>query len=365
MSSLTRSQLKTSSNNTYLTNGIGDITAAEVRTFNDDLIDSLITNDLTASMNVLSSSYAVTASFALNTVAQIPLTSLNAYTASQDTKNSTLSTYTASVDTKFTTLGTQTGSFVTETESGSFLITASFSGNTLTFTKGNNTTFGVVIPDVSGSTINTGSFATTGSNAFFGTNTFSGAVAFTGSAPTILSSSYSGSIITNLTDTYTDVAAVNQIVTLTSASYAALASGSLTNSNTLYIVSGSTSGSITSATLGSNTFSGSQIFTGSVRGNVVSMSIASATSSLDLNAGNYFTLSIPTGTTRISPSNIQAGTSATLVITTASGSLVTFDSSVKQPSGSAYVPTSGSVDVLSFVSINSSTLFVVSTKNMI
>jgi hypothetical protein len=137
-----------------------------------------------------------------------------------------------------------------------------------------------------GSTINTGSFATTGSNAFFGTNTFSGAVAFTGSAPTILSSSFSGSIITNLTDTYTDVAAVNQIVTLTSASYAALASGSLTNPNTLYIVSGSTSGSTTDlgplntftasqetkdvtlglltgsfATTGSNTFTGDQTFT--------------------------------------------------------------------------------------------------------
>ena len=64
-------------------------------------------------------------------------------------------------------------------------------------------------------------------------------------------------------------------------------------------------------------------------------------------------------------SNIKSGTSATLVITTASGSLVTFDSSVKQPSGSAYVPTSGSTDILSFVSVNSSSLFVVATKNMI
>jgi hypothetical protein len=110
---------------------------------------------------------------------------------------------------------------------------------------------------------------------------------------------------------------------------------------------------------------GNSVFTGSAFGNVVSMSIASSTASLNLNAGNYFTLSIPTGTTRISPSNIQAGTSATLVITTASGSLVTFDSSVKQPSGSAYVPTSGSTDILSFVSVNSSSLFVVATKNMI
>lgn len=138
----------------------------------------------------------------------------------------------------------------------------------------------------SGGTINTGSFATTGSNAFFGTNTFSGAVSFTGSAPSILSQSFSGSLITNLTDIYTDIPAVQQIVTLTSASYAALASGSLTNPNTLYIVSGSLSGSggggttdITSlnaftasqyvsnsffATTGSNIFNGNQTISGSV-----------------------------------------------------------------------------------------------------
>jgi hypothetical protein len=111
---------------------------------------------------------------------------------------------------------------------------------------------------------------------------------------------------------------------------------------------------------------GNSVFTGSAFGNVISMSIASNTASMDLNTGNYFTLSLPSGSsTRISPTNIQAGTSATLVITTLSGSLVTFDSSVKQPSGSAYVPTSGSIDILSFVSVNSSSLFVVSTLNMI
>jgi uncharacterized coiled-coil protein SlyX len=116
--------------------------------------------------------------------------------------------------------------------------------------------------------IATGSYATTGSNAFFGTNTFSGAVSFTGSAPSILSQSFSGSLITNLTDIYTDIPAVQQIVTLTSASYAALASGSLTNPNTLYIVSGSTSGTTIDtgsfATTGSNTFTGVNTFNDNV-----------------------------------------------------------------------------------------------------
>jgi hypothetical protein len=147
------------------------------------------------------------------------LTSLNAFTASQNTKNTTLASYTGSNDTKWTTLGTQTGSYVTSAITGSSLITASFSGNTLTFTKGNGTQFGVVIPDVSGSgistgslmvtgsvsgniltftkgdastftltvatgsggsTINTGSFATTGSNRFVGDQTITGSVNISG-----------------------------------------------------------------------------------------------------------------------------------------------------------------------------------------
>ena len=61
--------------------------------------------------------------------------------------------------------------FVSSSVTASSLVTASFSGNTLTFTKGDSSTFGVVIPDVSGSTINTGSFATTGSNVFTGEQT--------------------------------------------------------------------------------------------------------------------------------------------------------------------------------------------------
>jgi trimeric autotransporter adhesin len=206
--------------------------------------------------------------------------SFNSYTSSTNSSITQLNASSASQQISINALNAATSSYVTSAITASSLITASFSGNTLTFTKGNGTTFGVVIPDVSGSTINTGSFATTGSNAFFGTNSFSGAVSFTGSAPSILSQSFSGSLITNLTDVYTDVAAVQQIVTLTSASYAALASGSLTNPNTLYIVSGSTSGSggttditalnaftasqeilnTTFATTGSNTFTGTNTF---------------------------------------------------------------------------------------------------------
>jgi cytoskeletal protein CcmA (bactofilin family) len=81
--------------------------------------------------------------------------------------------FSTSVDSRLDGLEAATSSYVTSAITASSLVTASFSGNTLTFTKGDSSTFGVLIPDVSGSTIDTGSFATTGSNTFIGNETFS------------------------------------------------------------------------------------------------------------------------------------------------------------------------------------------------
>ena len=102
------------------------------------------------------------------------ITNLNSNSASVNTSITNLNASSASQQISINSLSAATSSYVTETESGSFLLTASFDNGTrnLTFTKGNNTTFNVNIPDVSGSTFDTGSFATTGSNTFTGANTF-------------------------------------------------------------------------------------------------------------------------------------------------------------------------------------------------
>ena len=113
---------------------------------------------------------------------------------------------------------------------------------------------------------------------------------------------------------------------------------------------------------------GNSVFTGSVNGNVVALSITSNTASMDLNLGNYFTLTLAdTATTHISASNVQPGVSATLVITTGTNSSASLAPTMLQPSGSAYVATNGSAkkDVLSIVAVASGAPFVVSTKNMI
>jgi autotransporter-associated beta strand protein len=123
------------------------------------------------------------------------ITSLNAFTQSQDTKNSTLATYTGSVDTKFVAVGSSTSSLNSATASlftsaSLALVTASLSGNTITFTKGDTTTFGFQIPDVSGSTIPAGTIS--GSSQITALGFVSSSV--TGSS--LVTGSVSGNVLT-------------------------------------------------------------------------------------------------------------------------------------------------------------------------
>jgi len=151
---------------------------------------------------------------------------------------------------------------------------------------------------------------------------------------------YSGSTVTITGFTVTGSAVTGSVA---SASYAATASYA-TNFN----------------------IQGTAKITGSLVGNVGGLTIASNTASMDLSTGNFFTLTLPAGDTRINPTNIATGQTINLIVTTASGSGVTFPSSVKQVSGSSYVPTQGtSTDVLTFISPNTSSLLLSNVKNLV
>ena len=241
MSELTKQALKVDNNQSFPNNNAGLITPTNLRTFNENMIDSTVNQAVytadSASFNqrinaisgssgtVATGSLLTTASFASQNLtftkgdgsqfslfipdnsgsvlpsgvvsgsAQISAlgfqttASFNTYTSSNDSKVNSLinatssyaiSSSVAAVDAgqqlQINSLIAATSSYATSAITASSLITASFSGNTLTFTKGNGTTFGVVIPDVSGSTINTGSFATTGSNNFIGEQTITGSI---------------------------------------------------------------------------------------------------------------------------------------------------------------------------------------------
>jgi hypothetical protein len=118
---------------------------------------------------------------------------------------------------------------------------------------------------------------------------------------------------------------------------------------------------------GSLTISGSVNITGSVQGNVNALSIASSTASLDLNNGNFFTLQLVAGAnTFINPSNIKAGQTVNILLSTTGSGTVTFPTSVLQISGSSYTPTTTtSKDIITLVSFDSTNLYLANVKNLI
>lgn len=123
----------------------------------------------------------------------VTTSSFNAYTQSNDQRVSSLETNSASVNISITNINSTTASLNTSvsnlntataslfTSTSLSLITASFNNGTrnLTFTKGDNQTFSVNIPDVSGSV---GGFATLGANTFTGSQTISSSISVSGSA---------------------------------------------------------------------------------------------------------------------------------------------------------------------------------------
>lgn len=118
---------------------------------------------------------------------------------------------------------------------------------------------------------------------------------------------------------------------------------------------------------GSLIVTGSLIITGSTQGNVSTLSVSSNTASVDLTRANFFTITLPSSvTTHISASNIRPGTTSTILVTTDGTSTVTFPSNVKQPSGSFYTASAvAAKDILTFISYDSSDLYLASVKNLI
>ena len=200
MAEISKQALKVDNNQSFPNNNNGAITPSILRAFNVNMIDSMVDEigytadssswnqqidaleQFTAS---LSTAFVSTASFNNYTSSTngrldniesttasllIETQNLELFSASALVSISNLNASSASQQVSINSLNAATASYVTETESGSFLITASFdNGNrNLTFTKGDNTTFAVNIPDVSGSA---GNFVTTSSfNSYTSSN---------------------------------------------------------------------------------------------------------------------------------------------------------------------------------------------------
>jgi hypothetical protein len=249
----------------------------------------------------------------------------------------------------------------------------------------------------SGGSINTGSFATTGSNIFTGNQIISNStlrlsagspIVWTGSA-TLNDWNYAP-LITADSSKFTIspqgvfASSTNTIYINMSGSLGIgkMPTASLDVSGTLFVSNGITGSLLgtasfattasyyntsTLATTGSNRFSGSQTITGSILGNVTALTISSNTASLNLTSGSFYTLQLVSGSnTFINPTNIRAGQTVSILVSTTGSATVSFPSVVLQPSGSSYVPTTTTgKDVLTFISFDTTNLYLANVKNLI
>jgi len=119
-----------------------------------------------------------------------------------------------------------------------------------------------------------------------------------------------------------------------------------------------------------NPLNQSVIVSGSLRGQVSTLSITSNTASVDISTNNFFTLNLVNGAnTHINPTNLNPG--QTVNIRVNQGSLgtgtVSFPSFVDQASGSLYTGSAvaNAIDIVTLITFDSSLVFMSSIRNMI
>ena len=115
--------------------------------------------------------------------------------------------------------------------------------------------------------------------------------------------------------------------------------------------------------VGSVEITGSLDVVGPVNGNVVNIPSA-ATLNIDLSKGTFFTSSIA-GTTTVNFTNITAGITANVELDTSGTPVCNFGAMVKEPAGFEYTASAaGNIDILSAVSFDGTTVYVVSSNEM-
>lgn len=109
-----------------------------------------------------------------------------------------------------------------------------------------------------------------------------------------------------------------------------------------------------------NTFVGDQTISGSVNGNVEAITIASQTASIDCGLGNFFTVTLPTGSdTHFAATNIIPGQTISVKVRTFNNTTASVDvNSIRMLAGGGYTPTQANTqDILTFVTFDSDYLY--------
>jgi hypothetical protein len=405
MSQISKQALIVDNNQSFPTNNAGEITPSDLRAFNVNMIDSLVneipyqsfTASVTNSINLLN---AFTAS------QQPSFTALNSFTASQLTINTGYNAATSSLNNSVSVLQSQTSQLTAFTGSINQIQSAGI-------TLGNATRFNFSGLMTASITANVGGniadISLINDNTKIGTASFNAYTASTNSSISNLNQ-FSASTLLRLTNIESTTASLNISVsnlnasTASQATFNASATASISQLLTLsaslsggYATQGELDASSSqlqnnintklntssfnaftesvnlsisaSATTGSNSFNGSQTITGSVYGNVVVLGIASQTASMDLSTGNFFTLTLVSGsTTRLTATNIKAGQTINLTVNqpTASVGTLSYGNTFKFPSGvtGSVTAVSGAIDILSFITFDTTSVYSAITKNL-
>jgi len=414
MSAISKQALVVDNNQSFPNNNAGAITPTALRSFNTNMIDSNV-NQTEYTTNSGSWNISISNLNTFTSSQQPSFTALNSFTASQLTINTgynsttqSLSSSIASTNTALNQVIAFTGS-VNEIVSAGILqgystrfyfsglmtasIVANVGGNIAAISLLSDTTrvatssFNAYTASIEGTNAFTASTngrltnieSTTASlnnsvtslNAFTASqNTFNSSITASVGQLLALSSSLSGgyatqgeldassSTLQNNIDTKLNTSSFNSYTASINPFTASI--NSYTASQLLL--------NATFATTGSNVFSGSQTFTGSIYNSIISASIVSATASLDFSKSNFFTLTIPASiTTRIEVANAGKGQTALLEVTTSGTSATaSFASNIYQPSASFYIPSNtASVDILTFSTFsNTNKIYLASIKTM-
>jgi len=174
------------------------------------------------------------------------------------------------------------------------------------------------------------------SDITFGTAT---TVEFGNNITSVTSGSSTGSLIDNLHPTIASGSPqIEHIVAISQSAYTALSASGNVYDNTLYIISDNNS----------NVYPDNLEVSGQIYSPTFAGSIASSTSSIDFDNGNFATLNCASSTFLANPSNLKSGTTYTIIID--SGSLISgHGTSWKFSGGTAPTYTNGT-DVLTCVS---------------
>jgi hypothetical protein len=392
MSTLSKQQLDVENQTSFPNNTTGYITPLGLRTFNTDMIDSTVNQTIyntdSASFDLRIDNLDAWSSSLANTIAtKLDTASFNAYTQSTTTTFNQFSsstnaftqstnTFTASVSTSVGLLQTFSGSqYKGDSSSFDSRINSVVIGTGFTTTASFNAYTQSTNNFTASQNFKNTTYATTGSNTLLGVQTISGSILLTGLfqgsnvyvSGSMTASSYSGSVagIGNVTDYSTSVNSRVTLNTATSSIASQSAWGSFQSASSY-----SASAATTYAQLGvANNFTANQTITGSAKGRVSVLTAASSTASIDCSIGNFFTFTIPSSSvTLMNPTNVQSGQTVSIRLTQqATTGSVRWPSNVKYNTAGAPFTGSavgGAVDVVTFVTFDTTTLYLAGIKNL-